>query len=169
MFRVDFNIELGSIAVVTRASTLLKYWLPVAVWMLVIFSASSDSQSGQRSSRFIGPFIRWLVPGISEPAVEESVAIVRKIAHVTEYAVLSVLLWRARRGMAGKAPPNWNRAHARFALFIAALYAVTDEIHQVFVPNRGPNFWDVVLDTAGAAFGLWLVWLSFRFRRAEKT
>lgn len=150
-----------------RASTVLKYWLPAALWMILIFSASSDSQSGQRSSRFIGPLIRWLVPGISEPATKRVVGIVRKIAHVTEYAVLAILIWWARRGTAGAPKRHWHWPHARFAFVIAVLYAVTDEIHQVFVPNRGPNFWDVVLDAGGAAFGLWLIWLFFRFKHTK--
>lgn len=146
----------------------LKYWLPVLIWMALIFVGSSDSGSGPRSSRFIGPVVRWLVPAISEPALERVVAVVRKAAHVTEYAMLAALLWRARHGVArdrDRAGPNWNIAHARFALIGSALYAMTDEIHQAFVPNRGPSLGDVFLDTAGAAFGLYLVWLYWRFRK----
>ena len=168
LFRVDFSVELGFIAAMIRATGFMKYWLPVAIWMMVIFSASSDRQSGERSSRYLGPLVRWLVPGISEPALDKSVAVLRKVAHVLEYAVLSVLLWRARRGNPDPLQPQWNKAHARFALFVSALYALTDEIHQAFVPNRGPNFWDICLDTAGATFGLWLVWLYFRFKQAER-
>jgi VanZ family protein len=141
--------------------------------MSLVFAASSDSGSGRRSSRFIGPIVRWLVPAISEPALERVVAVVRKAAHVSEYAVLAALLWRARHGMARErvegAGMNWNIAHARFALVGSALYAVTDEVHQGFVPNRGPSLGDVFLDTAGAALGLCVVWLYCRVRKRWRT
>ena len=84
-------------------SFLLKYWLPVVLWMGLIFSASSDSMSSGRTSRIIGPLVRWFVPNISEAALGRVVFAVRKTAHVTEYAVLALLWWRAWRGSAGGA------------------------------------------------------------------
>ena len=147
-----------------RAIYILTYWLPVALWMLLIFLGSSDSRSGPRSSRIIGPIVRWVFPDISEPALDMIVAVLRKVAHVLEYAVLAALVWRARRGPVREAERHWNGAHARFALLISVVYAVTDEMHQAFVPNRGPNLWDVVLDAAGAAFGLCVIWLYFRLK-----
>jgi VanZ family protein len=143
---------------------LLKYWLPVVFWMAVIFSASSDSQSGHRSSQIIGPIVRWLIPGISKSAEERIVAVVRKLAHVMEYAVLAVLLWRARRGTSKQQNIGWLHAHARFAIVVTVLYAITDELHQILVPNRGPGIGDVLLDTAGGLVGLLVVWLWFRFK-----
>src|SRR2546425_8901430 len=68
---------------------LLKYWLPVVLWMGLVFSASSDSMSSGRTSRIIGPLVRWFVPNISEAALGRMVFAVRKTAHVTEYAVLA--------------------------------------------------------------------------------
>jgi VanZ family protein len=149
---------------VIRAPVLLKYWLPVVVWMALIFSASSDSQSGQRSSCIIGPILRWLNPNISEIATDRVVAIVRKVAHVTEYALLAVLLWRARRGTCGLRGVGWNRYHARFAFIVTVLYSITDELHQMLVPNRGPSLGDVLLDSAGGLLGLFVLWLWFLLR-----
>ncbi len=139
----------------------MKSWLPVLVWVLVIFSASADSASGQHSSRIIGPIIRWFYPPISPQALENAIYLVRKTAHLTEYAVLAILLWRALR----KPPPfTWSWHTALAALVLAALYALTDELHQSLVPNREASAFDVVLDTCGAALGLALVWLILKVK-----
>jgi VanZ family protein len=133
--------------------------------MLVIFSASSDGLSFQHSSRIIGPFVRWLFPQLSDEAVHATVVFVRKCAHLTEYAVLALLLWRVLRRPAEPNVPAWRWSHAGLALALAALYAATDEIHQTFVPSRQGSVWDVLLDTTGAAFGLLCLWAVGRWRK----
>src|SRR5688572_16205127 len=98
--------------------------------MFLIFSASGDQMSGQRTSRFIGPFLRWLKPDISPAAISLVQGVVRKTAHVVEYAILALLLWRAlRRPQKGQCAP-WSRRIALTAFAIAATYAITDEFHQ---------------------------------------
>lgn len=143
----------------------LKYWAPVLLWMLVLFSASGDTMSARRSSRIIGPFVRWLFPGISDEALDTVVFVVRKAAHVTVYAVLAVLLWRALRKPERQQWGPWNWRVAGLALGLAALYAITDEFHQAFVPSRSGQVTDVLLDSAGAAFGLFALWLFGRWRK----
>ncbi len=78
--------------------------------------------------------------------------VLRKLAHASEYAVLGVLLLRAT-GRAG------------LAFVLATLYAVTDEIHQMFVRGRHGSPLDVAIDAAGVAVGL-LVW---QWARAGRT
>ena len=143
----------------------LKYWLPVALWMAVIFSASTDALSSQRTSRIIGPFLRWLKPDISAETVARVQYAVRKTAHVTEYALLAALLWRALRQPARKDPRPWNWREAFLALGLAAAYSASDEIHQAFVPTREGRWQDVVLDTFGAALGLLALRAWFRWRK----
>jgi hypothetical protein len=63
--------------------------------MVFIFFASTDIMSGERTSRFIGPFLRWLKPDISDERIKQVQFIVRKGGHLTEYAILCALLWRA--------------------------------------------------------------------------
>jgi VanZ like family len=70
--------------------------------------------------------------------------VLRKLAHAAEYAVLGVLLLRA----IGRPGP---------AFALATLYAVTDEIHQAFVPGRQASPVDLAIDAAGAAIGIALV------------
>ena len=70
--------------------------------------------------------------------------VLRKLAHGAEYAVLGVLLLRAVE-------------HAWASFWIAVAYAVTDELHQAFVPGRHASPLDIAVDAAGAAIGIALV------------
>ena len=138
----------------TRPALFLRYWLPVLLWCAVIFGFSSDAGSLRRTSRIIGPVLHWLVPGLSDEVVYKVQFGVRKAAHVTEYAALALLIWRAlRRPVRGDARP-WHWREAGLALAGAALFAVSDEIHQAFVPGREGRATDVLIDSAGALAGL---------------
>jgi VanZ family protein len=77
--------------------------------------------------------------------------VLRKIAHTAEYAVLGALLVRAT-----------GRAGLAFAL--GTLYAISDELHQSFVPGRHGSLIDVAIDALGVAIGV-VVWQSARSRR----
>lgn len=148
----------------SKLRAFLKYWLPVFVWMGLIFTASADGQSAQRSSRIIEPVLRWLFPQMPDETIGLIVFLVRKCAHVTEYAVLALLVWRAWRQPIRDDPRPWQWREAWFALIWVLLYATTDEVHQSFVPSRQGSPWDVLLDTAGAAMGLVALWW---FRRGR--
>lgn len=139
---------------VSRTAAFLRYWLPVLLWCALIFGFSSDAGSSRRTSRLIGPVLRWLVPGISDDAVHRVQYGVRKAAHVTEYAALALLVWRARRKPVRGDTRPWRWPEAWFALACAALFAVSDELHQATVPGREGRVTDVLIDTAGALAGL---------------
>jgi VanZ family protein len=141
------------------------YWLPVIVWMAVIFGASGDQTSFQHSSRIIGPLLHWLFPNISAETTDEIVTAVRKCAHLTEYAALAALVWRARRKPGWRDGRPWQWSQAGEALWAAAFYAATDEFHQTFVPSREGCLRDVLIDTAGAAAGLLVIWILGRWRK----
>jgi len=74
--------------------------------------------------------------------------VLRKGAHMTEYAILAVLLVRA---LARELP----------AFALGVLYAVTDELHQAFVRGRHASPVDVAIDSIGLALGL-LAWRRYR-------
>lgn len=105
---------------------LLQYWLPVLAWMALIFGLSS-------------------LPGSTLSDFGSLDFVVKKLAHVTEYAILHFLLFRALRTVI--APDR--------ALFAAAvislLYAISDEYHQTFVPLREGRIRDVFIDSIGIA------------------
>jgi VanZ family protein len=123
----------------------LKLWLPVVIWCLVIFTASTSLFTAENTSRWVVPLLSWMFPGASAASLQAGGFLVRKLAHFTEYGVLFLLLVRGPlRGRAG------------WAVVICALYAMTDEFHQIFVPLRTPSIYDVALDATGALFTCFL-------------
>lgn len=145
-------------------SSFLRYWLPLLVWMFLIFSASADTQSSERTSRFLEPFLRWLNPDISLEAIDIVRLVIRKTAHVVEYAVLAWLAWRVVRKPRPKDTRPWSWRAAAAALAIVVVYAVTDELHQTFVPNRTGAIRDICIDAAGGILGLLVLWGHFHWR-----
>jgi VanZ family protein len=131
------------------ASRFVKYWMPVMIWMALIFIGSTDVLSAEHTSRFLVPLLRWLDPQISWAALNSIQTIVRKLGHVTEYAILATLLWRALLN------PKWKPSML-FAVSLvgSATFAATDEFHQSFVPSRTSSVHDVMIDSCGAMIGL---------------
>jgi VanZ family protein len=150
---------------VLKLRPFLKYWLPALIWMTLIFSASSDSHSYEHSSLFVEPFLHWLFPQMPEAQVQEIHHFVRKCAHLNEYAVLALLLWRAVRRPVKNDLRPWGWPEAGLALAIVFLYAASDEFHQIFVPMRTALVSDVFIDTAGGAAGLLALWIFGRWRK----
>lgn len=86
---------------------------------------------------------------------------IRKLAHMTEFGILAMLAYQTL----GSYTKRWKNAFGRFlqmryvsAWSFTALYAVTDEIHQLFVPGRSGNPLDVCVDSTGALLALLFVW-----------
>ena len=117
--------------------------------MVFIFIGSSDLLSAEHTSRYIGPFLRWFAPDISDPTIASVQLFVRKCGHLTEYAILAALLFRALR----RNPSDFRRA-AVVAFLISAIYAALDEFHQSFVASRTGSAVDMAIDVAGAMIGL---------------
>jgi VanZ family protein len=138
-----------------------KNWLPLVLWMLVIFCASTKMGSPQYTSRFIGPLVHWLVPDISKESMARVHYCVRKTSHFVEYAILGILLLRALRG------ENFVTSASReiiLVILLCALYAASDELHQEFVRGREASVADVALDASGAGTGV-LLWCCLTWRR----
>jgi len=125
-------------------------WLLVAAWTGLILWAGSDSYSADNTSRFLGPFLRWLLPDASTETHQELLFGLRKLAHVIEYAVLGLLTWLAlttsRRG------EPWRSAGLALGWVIAI--AAIDEIRQGFIDSRTGSAWDVALDVTGGVLAL---------------
>jgi VanZ like family len=130
----------------------LKYWLPVVVWLGLIFIGSTDLLSAEHTSRIIGPILRWFNPGVSIATIARVQFFVRKAAHLGEYLFLAVLLWRAFRHVS-----RWQKKMSMLFLavwLICLLFAASDEFHQSFVPSRTASSKDVLIDVIGALVGL---------------
>jgi VanZ family protein len=135
-----------------RMRRFLKYWLPLLIWLGVIFVGSTSVMSAEHTSRYIVPFLLWLRPGMSPKAIWTILIIARKCAHVTEYAVLALLLLRALRSVS--ALRTKTLVVFGGVLLGCATFAASDEFHQTFVKSRTPSVRDVLLDVAGALLGL---------------
>jgi len=110
-----------------------KNWFPVVVWAAIIFYLSSQ------------PDLK-----ISEGLAD---LILRKIAHTAEFGVLTFLIFRAVK--------NTFNASVRSSLVLSAvsviLYAVSDEIHQMYVPTRHGALSDVLIDGIGIVIAMLLI------------
>jgi VanZ family protein len=138
--------------------------MPAFVWMALIFLGSTDMLSAEHTSRFLVPFLRWLDPQISLAALAVIQFGIRKLAHLTEYAILAMLLWRALRS-----GTRWQMKISILFLVAAlacAIFAASDEFHQSFVPSRTPSTHDVMIDICGALVGLAICWVFTRRKSA---
>jgi VanZ family protein len=151
----------------SRVAKFSRYWLPVILWMVMIFTVSSDAKSYQHSSLYFEPLIRWLFPSLSQAHVEAIHHLFRKTCHFIEYAVLALLLWRAIRNSPKTPAARWRWDEAGLALACVFLYAAGDEFHQVFVPTRTALVSDVMIDTSGGAMGLAVLWVIRKILRRQ--
>lgn len=99
----------------------LTNWAPVVLWAAVIFVLSSIPDLGTGLGTWD--------------------AVLRKLAHIAEYAILGGLILRAAR-------------NAPAAVLLASAYATTDEVHQAFVTGRHGSPLDWLIDTAAAVLGV---------------
>src|SRR5712691_6188416 len=128
----------------------LAHWLPPVLWMAVTVWLSTDIASGEHTSQLLLPALRWLLPWATPGQHHTVHRLLRKGAHLTEYAILAALWYRAfTRGR------NLSARAASWAAFaISLVWAALDEWHQSFVPSRTSSGVDVALDGAGAALAL---------------
>jgi VanZ family protein len=146
---------------------LLRAWWPALVWAAVIFTLSTDAFSARHTGLVIEPILRWLFPSMSAEGLDLAHHVIRKCAHLTEYFIFFLLLYRGVRATRTTSR-GWHTSSALIAWFIAAAYSATDEIHQIFVPSRGPSPWDSLLDSTGALIALFVLYLLYhRFLRAR--
>lgn len=135
-------------------------WMGLIFW----FSAQPSEESANMSHRVGRMAGELFVPGFShwpEQKQEDFAAAIdyplRKCAHASEYAVLAVLLFL----MFASYQPSVKRGLA-LAFFTAAVYAASDEFHQLFVPGRSGQARDVIIDSIGALVGCGVSFLIAR-------
>lgn len=115
---------------------------PPLAMMAAIFLVSAQTSSGEHSTLEL---------------------VLRKLGHVTEYAVLTLCWWRALRGFGvGRGP----RAAVALAFVLALAYACTDEFHQTFVAGRHGTPVDVLIDAVGMTLAAALALRLYARRRS---
>ena len=113
---------------------LFKYWTPPLIWAVVIFLFSA-------------------LPTARTSEIYWQDFIIKKLAHVIEYGVLSFFLYRGFINTG-----TLRRNAALYSILIALIYGATDELHQSFTPGREPRVRDVVFDTIGAIVAIYFIW-----------
>jgi VanZ family protein len=141
-------------------------WLPAGSWMGLIWHMSADSSSGIKSLRLSRLVWGWLLTPLtgvhpSYPILFETDTLIRKTAHMTEYAIMAALFFVALR-LDGRQRPL--TMCLRWTILLTIGWAASDELHQAFVPGRGAHVTDVMIDAAGAVVMTCLIWLWQRRR-----
>jgi VanZ family protein len=132
------------------------------MWMGVIYILSTSIGSPEHTGRFIEPLLRWFKHDISRLEIRNIHLLIRKMAHVIDYAVLAILLWSALAHWSESKQPVWSWKLALCALALATVHGAFDEFHQLFEPGRVGCVRDVLIDSGGGLFGILLMWLSRR-------
>ncbi len=135
-------------------------WGGVFLWMALIFYLSHQpaTESSELSYGVLTMVLGWLhriSPFLAQELEQLQLHhLLRKNAHFLAYLVLALLTMNAlaQSKVLGKQQVLW-------AFLICLLFAITDEIHQLFIPGRSGEVKDVVLDSVGAAAGI----LLYRF------
>ena len=125
-----------------KISLFLKLWLPVGLWCGAIFYLSS-------------------LPNLATTWGTWDI-VLRKIAHITEYGILAFLVWRA---IFHSLKINLIKVYA-WSGALSLFYAISDEIHQRFVPTRHGSIYDILIDTFG--IGLMLCFLIVRKKNVNR-
>jgi len=145
------------------------YGASSAMWCAYIycFSADSGTVSGGKSMT-IAQMLEQAVRGVITRFVSYnpydlafSIShILRKCGHMAEFAVLAVVLALFVRSV--------SERFRKFIPFVfTVLYAATDELHQMFVPGRGPAVTDVFIDAVGAAIGITVLYMFLKRRKSN--
>lgn len=128
---MDFNI----FKMQKKIETIIKLWLPVFLWCALIYYLSS-------------------IPSLKSDLPNQLDLIFRKIAHIAEFGILTVLLFRAYL----KSNGFTIKKSISFAIIFALTYAFTDEYHQSFVFGRQGSLNDVFIDSLGVFFVAFLIY-----------
>lgn len=133
----------------------------IAIFVTIFGFSNQNSETSAGLSQKVTNFIVEMIPAINdmpesdkENVVDRIESVVRKIAHYSIYTLVGILLMSLMSTYKIK-----ELDRLAVSLIIGVIYASTDEIHQAFVPGRGPLITDVMLDTVGVLTGICIVML----------
>ena len=138
------------------------FWLTVIFLMVLIFKLSSQpAATSNQLSKGVTEVVVDLIEKVTpaEPNVADLNHIVRKYAHFFAYLLLGGLVSVAMNyDVKGK-------KRITITIIFCVLYAISDEIHQIFVPGRGPQVKDVLIDSAGALIGILMFEIYLKIKK----
>jgi len=125
----------------------------VIIWMIFIFVMSSfDGGKSANQSNFLVNIISNI---FNITNLDMLSVIIRKLAHFTEYFILGMLSYNLIM--------NYHKEWY-LAIIICFIYAISDEIHQIYVPLRSAQIGDVLIDLFGAILGVFLIKKIFDYK-----
>lgn len=116
------------------------------IWMIFIFVMSSFSATESTNQSDI--IVTAISNTINISNIHLLTVTIRKLAHITEYLILGILTYNVYK--------NYNKSIC-ISILICFLYAISDEIHQIFIPGRSGQITDILIDTIGALLGIILI------------
>lgn len=131
------------------------------VWMIVIFMLSNDN--GIQSSNKSDGIAYFIASRINLLDTDTLIFIIRKCAHITEYLILGILMLNVLK--------DYNAINIKLVIITILFcfsYAISDEIHQLFIQNRSGKFSDILIDTSGSFIGIFIYYLILRRKIARK-
>jgi VanZ family protein len=137
-------------------------WSTTLAWAGLIFYLSTGTFGGSFTEWLLTEVLRILHLTISDRTFAVLHFLLRKGAHLTEYAIFALLLYSS---LLKDETEAWRPRTALVSVLITGLYSLSDEFHQSFVPGRGPSLKDCALDTAGAILAMLGVYLLTRLHR----
>jgi VanZ family protein len=140
------------------------WWITTAAWAATIYELSTRNYSSGLTAWLLRQALDFLHISISAAAFQSLHHLIRKLAHLSEYAMFALLLYGALGG--GKSYA-WQARRAAWCIGIAGIYSLTDEFHQLFVPERGASLLDSALDTTGGALAMLALYLVSRMIQAR--
>jgi VanZ family protein len=149
----------------TKSQRFVRYVLPLLVLLSIIFYLSGDVGSSEHSRVLVRSILRTFFPSLAAQLSNDWVLRIdfdiRKTGHISEYALLAILAYRALAQNNNK----FRSRYAAFALFLAIGYAASDEWHQSFIPSRWGVAADLLYDSFGATIGTILCLWRHHLRR----
>ncbi len=139
------------------------------MYIIFSFSAQDATTSSQSSSSLIAFFISLLPDGFfnsdKEVLIQNASHLVRKMAHFTIYTALGISVFSMFKLLIEKIKPIHTII---ISTLFCLMYAISDEIHQMFVPGRSCQISDIILDTSGALTGVIVTFLIIKILRRRK-
>lgn len=134
----------------TKPAVALR-WAITLGWAVLIFFLSTQTYAPDFTGPLLASTFHVLHIHVSRGTFRLLHAMLRKLAHLTEYGIFALLLY----GLPSKkSSGHWQPRRAVYCILGAALYSLTDEFHQLFVPGRHASLLDCGIDTLGAAMAM---------------
>ena len=139
----------------------------IGTFSIIFGFSNQDSKTSGGISQKVTEFIIKFIPSIQqteenqkEEIIDRIESVIRKIAHFSIYTLVGFLLMSLMGTYKMKEIDQIGTS-----LIIGVIYASTDEIHQAFIPGRGPQITDVMLDSLGVLTGIFIAILLLEIFR----